>query len=279
MSDCLKTVPKMAGKGKRQITITMKKEEERAATSNTCIGTADSLAHSPNYGKTGSFDPGFDPGFIPSQALTDEVSPSVEDATNTQCGEHAVVAFTSSAVKPTRQVTLKTFTRWLSQYEQDHQTSTWLRCDPDSDNKALVSCLWCELCRKFEHSVSGTRSFSRAWVVGSNNQRASNIIDHALSEQHRLAANKFREEQARSSNQPITTYAPVAKGLLAIGKRELEKLGKKFDLCYVLAKENLAFRKYPALVSLEKRHGVDVGTAYLNKASARVFTHSIAESQ
>ena len=58
-----------------------------------------------------------------------------------------------------------------------------------------------------------------------------------------------------------------------------ERMGRKFDICYVLAKENLSFRKYPAIHELESRHGVDLGQAYVTKDSAKSFTHYIAEVQ
>ena len=50
---------------------------------------------------------------------------------------------------------------------------------------------------------------------------------------------------------PVTAYAPITKSLLVMDKSLEEKMGKKFDICYVLAKENLAFRKYPAIHELE----------------------------
>ena len=53
----------------------------------------------------------------------------------------------------------------------------------------------------------------------------------------------------------------------------------KFDICYVTAKEGIAFSKYPALYDLESRHEVDLGVAYKNDASAKSFTHYIAQSQ
>ena len=54
---------------------------------------------------------------------------------------------------------------------------------------------------------------------------------------------------------------------------------KKFDICFVMAKENMAFRKYPALHELEVRHGVDLGDSYKTKDSAKVFTFYVAETQ
>ena len=54
-------------------------------------------------------------------------------------------------------------------------------------------------------------------------------------------------DQAKARNKPITSYAPIARSLLVMDKTLEEKMCKKFDICYVLAKENLAFRKYPAI--------------------------------
>ena len=58
-----------------------------------------------------------------------------------------------------------------------------------------------------------------------------------------------------------------------------ERMGKKFDICYMLAKENLPFRKYPAIHELESCHGVDLGQSYATKDSAKLFMHYTAESQ
>ena len=58
-----------------------------------------------------------------------------------------------------------------------------------------------------------------------------------------------------------------------------ERMKKKFDICYVLAKESLSFHKYPVLHELEEHHSVDLGFSYKNDVSAKTFTHYIAESQ
>ena len=46
-----------------------------------------------------------------------------------------------------------------------------------------------------------------------------------------------------------------------------------------MAKEGMAFKKFPALHALEERHEVDLGFSYKNAPSAKTFTHYIAESQ
>ena len=68
---------------------------------------------------------------------------------------------------------------------------------------------------------------------------------------------------------PITEYSPIAQGLLNMDKAAQDRINKKFDICYAMGKECLAFVKYPALHELEVRHGVDLGQAYKTKDSAK----------
>ena len=123
------------------------------------------------------------------------------------------------------------------------------------------------------------KNFSAAWISGSANHKLSNVSDHARSDQHKLSMSLMRADKARAMKKPVTAYAPIAKSLLVMDKSLEEKMGKKFDICYVLDKENMAFRKYPAIHELETRHGVDLGQTYATKDSAKMFTHCIAESQ
>jgi hypothetical protein len=51
------------------------------------------------------------------------------------------------------------------------------------------------------------------------------------------------------------------------------RMKKKFDICYIMAKEGLPFTKYPS------HHGVDLGSSYKNPPAAKSFIHFIAESQ
>ena len=174
-----------------------------------------------------------------------------------------------------RQVTVATLQKWQKQYEHEHRTLSCLCCDVDSRDKSLVEILWCDACRKHEKRLTGLRNFSRVWIAGSNNHKTSNIIDHANSEQHRSAMIQV----AKASHQPITSYSPLARSFTTMEATAEGRVRRKFDICYVLAKEGLAFHKYPVLHALEERHGVDLGFSYKTKDSAKRFTHYIAESQ
>lgn len=170
-----------------------------------------------------------------------------------------------------RQVTITTFLKWQSNYEREYQAISWLRYDVDKSDRRLVDTLWCEACRKNEDKIMSMKNYSDHWIKGSKNHKTSNVVDHANTDQHKAAMIHVK----KASNQPITTYSPIARSLLNLDETTL----KRMEICYVIAKESMAFKKYPALYALGLRHDVDLGQAYKTKDSAKLFTHYIAESQ
>ena len=102
--------------------------------------------------------------------------------------------------------------------------------------------------------------------------------DYLHSEHHHVAMVQGRADVARTLNQPLTSYSPIPRSVLVMDEAVQWHM-KKFDICYVMAKESLGFQKYPALRELEERHGVDLGFAYKSNVSAQTYTHYIAESQ
>ena len=81
-------------------------------------------------------------------------------------------------------------------------------------------------------------------------------------DQHKLSMSLLRVEQAKATNHPVTAYASFAQSLLFMDRLLRERMGKKFDICYMLAKENLPFHKYPAIHELESHQGVDLWQSY-----------------
>ena len=151
---------------------------------------------------------------------------------------------------------------------------TWLQHTSDRSKRSLVDTIWCRACRQYEDKIIGMKNFSRVWIDGSSNHKTSNIVDHATSDQHKAAMVQVR----RASGEPVTTYSPIARSLLTMDDAVLTRMKQKFDICYVMVKENLPFTKYSALHELELRHGVNLGQAYKIKDSAKLFTHYIARS-
>ena len=185
----------------------------------------------------------------------------------------------STAKKVKRQLTVATFEKWQRLYEQEHQTLTWLRCKRDRSDSTVVESLFCEVCKTFEDNIHGMRNFSSTWISGSTNLRASNMIDHAGSDQHKAAMRRLHVNNAKAASQSIATYAPIAKSLLNMEASVKTKMKKKFDICYLMAKEGMGFEKFPALHELQSRHGVSIGSTYVTPQSAKLFTHYIALAQ
>ena len=90
--------------------------------------------------------------------------------------------------------------------------------------------------------------------------RASSFKDHARSDMHQRAMLLFKKSQSSD----VTDYAPIAKALSTLDAGSELKLTKKFEIAYLLCKENLAFTKMAPLCALEERHGVDLGSGYKN---------------
>ena len=58
----------------------------------------------------------------------------------------------------------------------------------------------------------------------------------------------MQANNAKAFKVPIARYAPNVKCFSKIDATTLERLKKKFDVSYLLAKENMAFVNYPAIL-------------------------------
>ena len=84
---------------------------------------------------------------------------------------------------------------------------------------------------------------------------------------------RFEADRAKAQGKSLQTYAPIVCALLTFDEKELERMERKFEICYVLAREGLAFH------ALLVRQGVDIGNCYRMPNSPKLFTHFIAEAQ
>ena len=155
----------------------------------------------------------------------------------------------SSASKQSKRQ-LSTCEKWQRELDLDYQTLLWLRYDVDAANRSLVNTLWCEVCRTYQAKIQFKRNFSAVWVTGSTNHKSSNIVDHSKSEQHTACMAYMCTDSAKAQNEPVESYAPITCSLLRMEVSEKEKMKRKFEICYVLAREGIAFLKYPTFHAL-----------------------------
>ena len=55
----------------------------------------------------------------------------------------------------------------------------------------MVQGLYCEMCKHYEDHLQGMCNYSSVWITGSRNLKASNLIDHASSDQHKAAMRRL----------------------------------------------------------------------------------------
>lgn len=151
----------------------------------------------------------------------------------------------------------------------------WLEY-PESDKASgVVSKVWCKYCRNFKNK-SLNRGQAQlcdldAFVQGTENIKKDTAKSHMNSKTHEAAlAADAAEKEGLSGG--------VLGQLRQIQPREEDRISKLFDIAYTIAKCELPFTLFPTLIALEKRHGVDLGTAYANDKACKDFTHHIAGS-
>ena len=118
------------------------------------------------------------------------------------------------------------------------------------------------MCKRFEQHIQSQRNFSTRWITGSSNKKLSNVINHAKSDAHKAAMSRLRSKQVRQSGSSVVLSSKIGQSLLNLDETTRQQMRKKFDVCYMMAKESVSFVKYPVIVQLESKHGVNVGPAY-----------------
>ena len=97
------------------------------------------------------------------------------------------------------------------------------------------------VCREYEDKILSLRNFSSVWINGSYNHRTNNIVDHAQGEQHKASMDHMITAVAKAKSIPIVFYSRLVRSLMTLNSQEKARLMKKFDICYVLAREGIAF--------------------------------------
>ena len=155
-------------------------------------------------------------------------------------GNKLLCESSSSVKKVKRQIMKATFEKWQKEYDTERQMLSWLWCDLDAKGTHVVS-LYCAICRKYKTNVQSLKNFRRDWIVGSTNQRTSNLIDYATSQVHKASMSKLKVEQLRARGESAATSTMIRCILSSLDDETQERMVKKFDVCFMIAKESLPF--------------------------------------
>ena len=110
---------------------------------------------------------------------------------------------------------------------------SWLRCDLDAKGTHVVS-LYCAICRKYQANIQLLKNFRRDWIVGSTNQRTSNLIDHATSDAHKAVMAMLKVERSRVRGESAAMSTMIRHFLSSMDDEMRERMAKKFNVCFML---------------------------------------------
>ena len=167
----------------------------------------------------------------------------------------------SSSAVPSekRVVSVSTVQKWIRENDKAMQMVTWLKyklCENDADHVASLSC---SVCQQFDDRLRGMRNYSDAFVTGAINLRSSNFKDHGRIDMHCKAMSLYHQ---KTSSLSVTEYAPIARALCKMDSILEQRLVRKFEVAYTIAKEGIAFTKMTSLCNLLEQQGVDLGEGY-----------------
>ncbi|XP_042207949.1 uncharacterized protein LOC121856417 [Homarus americanus] len=142
----------------------------------------------------------------------------------------------------------------------------WLLCE--MKGKTLE--IHCRACRESVNGSSGCRGAVSVdpFVRGTTNIKKYAVDRHGMSGHHQAAYAAWKTKHHQEE--------PIVDTVVRINTEYVNML-KLFDITYYLAKHELPFTHLSTLVTLEKKHGVEIEMTCTIPSQARVFTCYIAE--
>ena len=90
---------------------------------------------------------------------------------------------------------------------------------------------------------------------------------------------RLKSASAKAKGESLFANSTIGQSLATLDATTQARMRRKFNVCYMMAKENIPFSKYPSVLELEDRHNVDLGPAYRTPDSTKSFTAFIAVCQ
>ncbi len=162
---------------------------------------------------------------------------------------------------------LTTVKKWVLQIDVQKE---WLEYKVDDNDGSKVKMLKCSVCGKFANKIKYCKNYNDALVRGVTSlsrMKLDNLRKHSKSDQHKKAI----ELQKRPENLHRLYSTPTGRGFRNAEKEEIERVKKLIDIAYLIAKEEKPMTMFKPLAELEKRHGVQLGSSYINDKKAAEF--------
>ena len=98
------------------------------------------------------------------------------------------------------------------------------------------------------------------------------MLDHVGSDVHKMAMARMKADMVKASGSSAVLTLAIGRSMCTLDIEGQAQMKRKFELCFMMAKESIAFNKHPGLLQLQQRHSVDMGHAYSTVTSVKSFT-------
>lgn len=181
-------------------------------------------------------------------------------------------------------VSASTVEKWKSEMTK-YNVAEWLTYETDSNGKARN--LKCKVCIMYEKRICNLPNFSDMFIKGSQNYKKSAVEDHAKNRSgnpkhpHSVAYKLYLEGCSVGLDERSETLSLGVPNIVSCFKKlppeEFERIRKKFETVYFSVKNEFSISAIKNILKLETKHGVDIGTKYLNDTSLANFLSYISD--
>ena len=108
--------------------------------------------------------------------------------------------------------------------------------------------------------------------------RKDNVVKYSKSDIHKKAVSLERQP-TRTINE-ILRSTPIGRAVASASSEEKDRvmISRLFEVAYMISREETPFTKFPAIVELDKRHGVCLGQTYHTEHKCQEFASIIGET-
>ena len=133
------------------------------------------------------------------------------------------------------------------------------RGDGEVDRIRCLLCLNEDRLRAIRNNSTG--AFVHG-ITGSAIEK-DNVVKHSKSDIHKKAVSLERQPTRRILMiNEIVRSTPIGRAVASASSEEKDRVSRLFEVAYMISREEMPFTKFPAIVELDKRHGVCLGQTY-----------------
>ena len=86
------------------------------------------------------------------------------------------------------------------------------------------------------------------------------------------------ERQPTRTINEILRSTPFGRAVASASSEEKDRVSRLFEVAYMISREEMPFTKFPAIVELDKRHGVCLGQTYHTEHKCQEFASIIGQT-